>query len=188
MPGKPVEFFSEDFDVVRYDWDWLPAGINVRNGKAGVSGVMAVGENKQFHISGNVADGEIHTRIKRVVSDAESKKTKKTYEIHFRYTSANNYHALQVRADGFYRIINVEGGKSTTLVGDDNGHFLPIPRWNRRKLNDEIVLTFKGTFVGAKINGVRLEATDKAGTDAGKTGIRTTNGLKVEVKRLSVTE
>jgi len=186
VPGKPEDFFAEDFDNVRYDWGWLPAGVKVTDGKPGKPGVLAIGANKQFHTAGKTADGEIRARIKRLAPD--DKTSKKVYEVHFRYTGPNSYHALQVRADGYYRIIWVSGGKSTTLVGDNNGDFMPIPRWNRNNDSDEVVVTFRGTFVGAQINNVRLMTSDKAGTRAGNTGVATTNGMKVDVQRLSVSE
>jgi hypothetical protein len=187
-PGKPEDFFSEDFDNVRYNWKWLPGGVSIKKGKPGKPGVLAMSDGTEFHTAGKTADGEIRTRIKRLMSENDREASSKVYEIHFRYTGPNSYHALQVRADGYYRVIWVSGGKSTTLIGDNNGNYLPIPRWNKTKDSDEVVVTFRGSFVGAQINNVRLMTTDKAGTRAGKTGVRTKNGMKVELQRLSVSE
>ncbi|MCC6466361.1 MAG: hypothetical protein IT463_13560 [Planctomycetes bacterium] len=191
VPGKATDYFDEDFDGPRYDWKWLPGGTRVAAGKPGVSGALEVDANKGFHMDGSVGDGEVSLTLWRDMDEAERRKVgadSKAYEIQFRYSGPNDYHALQVRGDGYYRVVRVSGGKTTTLVGDNKGDYLPVPGWDRDAEYDRVVLTFRGKSVAGTFNGRRLATTEAAGEGAGKVGLRTMNGLAVAIEKLSVDE
>jgi hypothetical protein len=79
---------------------------------------------------------------------------------------------LQIRADGFYRIVEFTAGTAKTLVGDAEGGYLPLPRWNRDSLFDTVVVTFKDANVSASFNGHKLLSTTSATANVGKVGIR----------------
>ena len=190
-PGRAKDFFDEDFDNPRYEWDWLPSGVKVIKGSPSAPGALEVGANKMFQLGGNVASGEIRAKIWRDMDDADARKTGKDvkgYEIQLRFSDAKNYEALQIRGDGYYRIVEVTAGVSRTLVGDTKGDYLPIPRWDRDSRYDDVVVTFSAKNINATFNGHRLASTSKAGGSNGKVGIRTLNGLKVAVEKLSVDE
>jgi hypothetical protein len=191
QPGKAKDYFNENFSSPIYDWKWLPAGTRVAAPKPGVAGALEVDANKQFQMSGSVADGEIRLTIWRDMNDADRRvngEAAKSYEVQFRYVNSGDYHALQVRGDGHYRIVRVGGGKTTTLVGDSKGDYLPLPRWDRFAEYDEVVLNFRGSNVFGMFGGKRLGSTDKAGEAAGKVGVRTLNGLAIAIEKMDVNE
>ncbi len=160
-------------------------------GKPGVSGALEMDANKQFDMSGSIKDGEIRMSVWRDMSDSDKRvsgDSAKSYEIRFRAVSANMYHALQIRGDGYYRIIHVSGGKTDVLVGDNKGGYLPIPHWDRNAEYDNITLVFRGKNVAGSFNGTRLASTDAAGEGAGNVGVRTFNGLNMAIETLSVDE
>ncbi|MBZ0137373.1 MAG: zinc-ribbon domain-containing protein [Planctomycetes bacterium] len=190
-PGRASDFFDEDFDNPRYEWDWLPSGVKYVKGVPGVPGALEVSAGKMFHMSGNVAAAEVRLEIWRDMDAPDLKVTggkAKGYEVHFRFIDLANYHALQIRGDGYYRIVRVSGGQTKTLVGDSSGDYLPIPQWDRDSLYDTVVLTYQGDSVAASFNGRRLATTAKGTAGAGKVGIRSTNGLKFAVEKFSVDE
>jgi hypothetical protein len=162
----------------------------VRGGPA-KPGAIEVAADKSFRLSGDVADGEIRASIWRNMAGVDPNATGanvKSYEIQFRYQGANNYHALQMRSDGYYRIIKVAGGKTTTLVGTSSGGYLPLPGWDRDNEYDDVLLVFRGTHVTGTFNGKRLSSSSEAGEGAGKVAIRSVNGMNMGIEKLSVDE
>jgi len=189
--GAAKDFFNENFDAPRHDWRWLPAGTRYVPGKPGINGALEVDPNKSFQMAGRVTDGEIRITAWRDMDDIDRRKSgeaAKGYEVQFRYVNANDYHALQIRGDGFYRIIKVGGGKAVTLVGDNKGGYLPIPKWDRNAEYDNIVLTFRGKSISGMFNGNRLLTSDQGGEGAGQVGVKTFNGLKLAIESMSVNE
>jgi hypothetical protein len=53
---------------------------------------------------------------------------------------------------------------------------------------DEVLLVFRGGNVTGTCNGRPLSSTDQAGEGSGKIGVRTLNGLSIEIEKLSVDE
>ncbi len=189
--GKPNDFFNEDLSNPRYDWGWLPAGTRLVKGTPDVNGAIEVDANSSFHLGASVSDCEVRLTIWRNMSDDDRNKTgsdSKGYEVHLRWTDASNYSALQIRADGYYRIIKVGGGKTTTLVGDSKGGYLPIPRWDKNADYDTLVVTVRKDFIGGTFNGHRLNTTSEAGSGTGSVGIRSTNGLALAIEKIDVNE
>ena len=154
-------------------------------------GALEIGSNKGFQSLGNISSGEIRLKVWRDMDEADTRNTgdgSKGYDVVFRYTNASNYCALQIRGDGFYRILRVSNGVPKALVGDNKGGFLPIPRWDRDSLYDDVVVTFSDETVSASFNGHKLLSSNKAGTGSGKIGVSTNNGLKIAVEKMSVDE
>lgn len=190
-PGKAKDFFDENFDNPRYDWDWLPNGVSLEKGKPGVPGALKVKPNKQFHLSGDVKNARVSLQVWRDVNQTDEDITgasAKGYEVHFRWKSDLNYHALQIRNDGYYRVVKRSGRKTTVLVGDGNDDYLPIPRWDRGSQFDEVTVICQGDLVAASFNGLRLTSTRDADDAGGKVGFRTLNNLTAEIEAMSVDE
>jgi hypothetical protein len=189
--GQPKDYFNEDFNNPKYEWNWLPAGVRLAKGTPDTNGALEMDANSSFHFNGSVSDCEVRMTLWRDMNDADREKTgseSKGYEVLFRWADATNYCSLQIRSDGFYRIIKVGGGKATVLVGDNKGGYLPIPRWNKDLDYDNIVLTVRKDFVGASFNGNRLGTSNEAGSGSGNVGVRTFNGLKAAIEKLDVNE
>ena len=181
-PGKPVDYFNEDLNNPRYEWDWLPAGVAYQSGGPNRHGAITVAAGKSFQFPGDVENGEVRATIERKSTGDDSG----TYELRFR-ASGGNYSALQVRGDGYYRIVSVSGGKTNTLVGNSSGDYLPLPGWSRTSTRDEVLLVFRGSQVTGTFNGRRLNSTSEAPEGAGKVGIATT-GVALSIEKLSVDE
>ncbi len=189
--GKPNDFFNEDFNNPKYDWGWLPAGVRLVKGTPDTNGALEMDANSSFTLAGSVTDCEIRLNIWRELNDSDREKTgtdAKGYEVFFRWSDASNYCSLQIRSDGYYRILKVSGGKATVLVGDSKGGYLAIPRWNKDLDSDSIVLTVRKDFVGASFNGYRMGTSNEAGGSAGHVGVRTFNGQKAAIEKLDVNE
>jgi hypothetical protein len=190
-PGRALDFFDEDFDNIRYTWDWLPAGVTHVKGTAGTPGSLQVSGDKSFQTLSNVPAAEVRLSLWRDMSEADMRKQGKDakgYEVQFRWRDAMNYSALQIRGDGFYRIIEFTNGQAKTLVGDSEGGYLPLPRWNRESLYDTVVVTFKDASVSASFNGNKLLSTNSATQSVGKVGVKSLNGLKLDIEKMSVDE
>ena len=190
-PGRAVDFFNEDFNNPLHEWNWLSGGVKYVKGTPGVSGALEVSPNAMFHMSGNVEAAEIRINLYREMTDAEARvdgDKAKGYEVHFRYVDMSNYHALQIRGDGYYRVIRVSGGRQRTVIGDATGGYMPLPRWDRDSRDDVVVLTFKDSNMSATFNGHRLLAADKIDAGIGKIGVRSLNGLKLAIEKLNVDE
>jgi hypothetical protein len=191
QPGRAVDYFNEHFDNPRYDWRWLPSGVKHVPGSPGKTGVLELGANRSFQLQGNVETGEVRLSVWREMTDADRNAMgadAKGYEVQFRYSGASSYCALQLRCDGYYRLIKVSGGKTTTLIGDSKGDYLPLPGWDRGADLDEVLLVFRGGNVTGTFNGRPLSSTDQAGEGSGKIGVRTLNGLSIEIEKFSVDE
>lgn len=189
--GKPNDYFNEDFNNPKYDWGWLPAGVRLVKGTPETPGALEMDANSSLRFGGNVGDCEVRLTIWREMTDADREKTgsdSKGYEVMLRWTDNTNYTSLQIRADGYYRIIKVSGTTATTLVGDNKGGYLPIPRWNKDLDYDTVVVTIRKEFVGASFNGNRLGTSNEAGTATGNVGVRTFNSLKAAIEKLDVNE
>jgi hypothetical protein len=187
--GRATGYFAENFDNPFFKWDWLPSGTRYVNGGPDQPGAIEVSAGKQFHLDGQVQDGVIRATIWRdmTAADREVRGDKaKMWEIQFRFVDPTNYHVLQIRADGNYRILRMNGGKQTTLVGDSRGDFTALPGWDHQSEYDEVVLEFKGANVKGSYNGKLLAESNGAGSSAGKVGIRSANGLKLQVEKLSI--